>query len=186
MPRGVASGGGPPAAATHLATAPTPVPRLGTVSLDPSPKSRVPSQQNRMAAMKSLVLGTSLVSTLLLAAGCDGKVEQCNRLVAAMNHTSDELTQPGEDPAALEAVATKLDANARELGAVEVKLPELVKFRDDYLELLTQIAAGLRDAAEGSRSADRVRAESASRSMLGIGVKSGRLVEDINAFCGAR
>jgi hypothetical protein len=134
--------------------------------------------------MKPLVFGCLLVATTLVA--CDNKIAQCNALIAAMNRADDNLSQPGSDPTALEDVATKLDGAAREVGDVEVKAPELQKFRDDYRDLLRETAEGLRGAAVGAKSGDQAKFQEASKAMLAIGARSGRLVEDINAFCRAK
>lgn len=136
--------------------------------------------------MKMPLLLLSLALPLVCFSACDSKFSQCEALISAMNRDEERLGPLATDAPALEEVAAKLDLASTEIGAVKVSAAELVKFRDDYQALLRDTAAGLREAAEGARTGDKAKSEAATKSMLEIGTRSGRLVEDVNQFCNAR
>jgi secreted PhoX family phosphatase len=124
-----------------------------------------------------------LAASLLLAAGCGSKIAECNKLIEVMNAEGSKLAAKGADPAALKKMADDIDAAAKTIGAVEVKTPELVKYRDDAKKVYTDVANAARSAATAMESADLAKVTAATKQLTDATQASSKLVSDINGFC---
>lgn len=116
--------------------------------------------------------------------GCDGKISQCNRLIEVINKEQGPLkSASGSDPDALKKLAETLDGVATKVKAVELKDESLVKFRDDYASMATDLGKASRDTATALESNDPKQAAEAAKSMSSFGPRESQLVDSINKYC---
>jgi hypothetical protein len=132
------------------------------------------SVARRLACVPALSLA------LLFAAGCGSKVAECNKLIEVMNKEGTKIASAKPDPANFGKLADDLEAAAKAVGEVDVKTPELVKFRDDFKKLYTDVAGAVRAASSG----DPAKTMAALKPLADMGTTSKKLTEDINKFCG--
>jgi hypothetical protein len=134
----------------------------------------------------SLVCIPVISVALLFGAGCNSKVGECNKLIGVMNTEGGKLKVSGADPAALKKMADDLDASSKTIGAVELSIPELVKYRDDAKKVFTDVAAGARSSAQAVESKDLAKVGSSMKVLSESAQANSKLVSDINAFCQAK
>lgn len=127
----------------------------------------------------------ALAGAASLTLGCGAKrISECNKLITVVNEEGQKLgASPSSDAAGLKKMADDLDASAGKVAAAEVTLPELVKFRDDYAQVMKDVAKGLRDSAAGAEGADLGKATAALKIVTDAGTRSSKLVGEINGFC---
>ncbi len=143
----------------------------------------------------------ALAALLLVMPACKGgRVDQCNRLIDKINAL--DLTPPkGEDEAAIGQLAAKAEDGARVLDTVDLKDPQLVGFRQQYQQNLRAFAAVNRAVAATMVEVKRLeRSIDATAKMSELEKKleaqrkeidqhaqaSGKLTEQINAYCSGR
>ncbi|AKT36803.1 hypothetical protein [Chondromyces crocatus] len=124
---------------------------------------------------------------LLLTAGCNSKVEECNKLITVLNQESGKISEgmKGTDAGVFKKMADDLDAAVKTIGEVEVKTPELVKFRDDMKKSYTEFSAAARGAGQSMES-DPVKAMGSLKQLTDLATQNSKLVGDINSFCHAK
>ncbi len=133
------------------------------------------------------ITGLVAVAFLTFGTGCDSKVGECNALIKVINDAQAKIKfGGGADPAALDKAATDIDAAASAVGAAEVSLPELSKFRDDYKQLLTDTAKAMRDTATAAKSQDLAKLTSVTKDLSKAGANASKLTGEINTFCGGK
>ncbi|MCC6558298.1 MAG: hypothetical protein IT372_35605 [Polyangiaceae bacterium] len=131
----------------------------------------------------ALVSVPAVSLALLLVSGCGSKIAECNKLIETMNAEGSKLSVKGSDAAALKKMADDLDASAKVIGAVDIKTPELVKFRDDAKKVFTDVAAAARSSAQAVESKDLSKVAGAMKSLSESTQANSKLVSDINSFC---
>jgi hypothetical protein len=131
------------------------------------------SVARRLACVPALSLA------LLFAAGCGSKVAECNKLIEVMNKEGTKFSGNASNPANFAKMADDLEAAAKAVGEVDVKTPELVKFRDDFKKMYMDVAGAVRGASSG----DPTKAMAALKPLAEMGQTSKKLTEDINKFC---
>lgn len=131
---------------------------------------------------------------LTLAVGCKGKVDQCNAFIDRANQAQTviaRLTLDSDDANLLDGEADKVDAEAKAVGAVELKDAKLAKLRADYVANLGALGRNVRALSKlhAAAKADDVttagRAKSLEADAMKVEKESTRVVEEINAFCSA-
>lgn len=121
--------------------------------------------------------------SLLFAAGCNSKVAECNKLIEVINAQGTKLDPKGTDASAFTKLAADADSAATAIGAVEVKTPELVKFRDDMKKVFTDFGAAAKDAGAAMASQDLGKMTTVTTKLAEIGKQNAKLVTDVNNFC---
>lgn len=121
----------------------------------------------------------------LATSGCNKKVDECNKLISVMNTEGAKLNTKGSptDPAVMKKMGDDLEAAAKAIGAVEVTLPELVKFRDDSKKLFNDLASAARNSGKVLEGKDLAAATVALKQLTDSMQQNGKLVADINKFC---
>lgn len=121
----------------------------------------------------------------LSVTACDGRVQQCNRLIKVINDEQEPLKKaPGSnDPAALKTIADTLDTVAKKVAEVDLEDERLVKFRDDYKTMAEDLAKASRDTAGAFESNDPKKAAEATKHMASFGPRETELVGAINKYC---
>jgi hypothetical protein len=138
-----------------------------------------------------LVLALGLVATV---SGCgeQKKIKECNALVGVINTGVDKIqsvTRSAPDGGAavaeLRALATEMDNVAAEAKKVEISLPELKKFSDEYQALATELAKAARDLAEAVDNVDMEKMAKAQGEMDSVVKREDPLIQALNEFCRA-
>jgi len=117
------------------------------------------------------------------------KTAECNRLVEVINAAVDSLmkgSSAGSDSSAAEelnALAGQMDAVAVDAAKVELTVPELKKFADDYRKMAETVAAAARETAAAVDAKDAAKVSSAQERMEKAVKEEDPLVDDINRFC---
>lgn len=122
------------------------------------------------------------------------KVEQCNAFIDRANaaqNTINALKLDSDDPKKLESHAARIDAEAKAVKTVDVKDPELVKFRDDYAANLSKLAVNVKDlsklqvdAKDPNKAATiEDQAKKLEDDADKIEKDASKLVGDINQYC---
>jgi hypothetical protein len=121
----------------------------------------------------------------LSASGCNKKVEECNKLIQVMNSEGAKLSPKGSatDPSTMTKMADDLDTAAKAIGAVEVSLPELQKFREDSKKLYTDVAAAARESGKALEGKDLATATASLKKLTDSAQANKKLTDDINKFC---
>jgi hypothetical protein len=121
----------------------------------------------------------------LTASGCNKKVEECNALIKVMNAEGAKLSPKGSatDPSTMTKMADDLDKAANEIGAVNLTIPELVKFRDDSKKLFTDVGAAARASGKALEGKDLAAATTALKQLTDAAQANTKLVNDINKYC---
>lgn len=121
---------------------------------------------------------------LTAATGCDGKISQCNRLIEVINAEQNTIRNAKTDDAnAMKELADKLDGVVKKVEGVEVKDEKLVKFRGDYIGLISDFAKTARNTAGAMESKDLNKLQEAQKELKKIGPRESNLVNDINSYC---
>ena len=134
----------------------------------------------RRASVAAAVFGVIAVAGM----GCDGKINQCNRLIEVINKEQAPLKNlKGNDPEELKKLAETLDGVAGKVKSVELEDEKLVGFRDDYAKMAEDLAATSRETAEALASNDPKKAGEAAKKMNGFTPRETELVDNINKYC---
>lgn len=127
---------------------------------------------------------------LLLATGCGkSKVDQCNAFVEKANAGQtvlNGLDLATEDGKKLEDAASKVDAEAKAVGGVELKDAKLIELRDKYAANLTKLAGNVRSLAKlyvGKASPEEAKKVEADAEK--IEKDESKLVDEVNTYCSA-
>lgn len=140
--------------------------------------------RTRSVAHRLGVVPAALSLALLSGAGCGSKAAECNMLVEVFN-SGNRVTAnlKGGDPTAFTKLADDMEAIGKRLAAVEVKTPELVKYRDDMKKFYEDYAAAARSAGEAMGSGELVKAATATSQLSDLVKRNQTLAEGINGFC---
>ncbi|MDC0747489.1 hypothetical protein [Polyangium mundeleinium] len=121
--------------------------------------------------------------------GENDKVKECNAVIEVINGGMQKLNKsqnetkdaPGTEQ--LRALADVMDSVGRDIEAVPVTQPELVRKVADYQDMVRTTAKAARDLARAIEAKD-ARGANAATSALSTAVKrESPLVDDINAYC---
>ena len=133
--------------------------------------------------VSSLVCVPVLALSALLGVGCNSKVEECNKLIGAMNTEGGKLNVKGSDPAALNKMADDLDASAKAIGGIELTIPELVQYREGAKKVFTDVAGGARASAQAMETKDITKVAGAMKALGESAKANTKLVGELNSFC---
>ncbi|TKD09447.1 hypothetical protein [Polyangium fumosum] len=121
--------------------------------------------------------------------GANDKVKECNAVIEVINggmqklNTSQDETKDARDTEQLRAMADVMDSVGRDIEAVPVTQPELVRKVADYRDMVHATAKAARDLARAIEAKD-VHGANAATSALGTAVKrESPLVDAINTSC---
>lgn len=134
-------------------------------------------------ARRLAVVPAALSLALLFGAGCGSKVAECNKLIEVLNAEGAKLAGKGADAASFKKMADDVDAAAKKIGEVEVKTPELVKYRDDMKKFYSDFAGAARNAGTAMESGDLSKVMGVTKELSELANKNTKLVTDINNFC---
>ena len=132
--------------------------------------------------------GAPLCLLLLLAIGCDPRVEECNGLVRVINKAQDDLDglHGQADASGIRKFAEELDVVVEKLDAVALKLADLRGFRDRYRTLIVDYSKDLRSLAEAQESGDVAKLQATATDGNRIEKDSTELIAAINTYCGGK
>jgi phosphoglycerate-specific signal transduction histidine kinase len=128
-------------------------------------------------------LAAVLATTTLFVVGCNNKVAECNKLIEVANTEGGKVGDPGADANAMKKMADEANGVAKRIGEVDVKMPELVKFRDEMKKQYTDLAAAATKAGDAAAKNDLTKAQEALKEFTATSAANAKLVGDINKFC---
>jgi len=124
------------------------------------------------------------LATLAAVTGCDSKIAQCNRLIDVINKEQAPLKkETGNEPKALQELASTLDDVSAKVKAVQVEDAKLVEFRDQYATMASDLAVASRETAKAIESKDSAVAREAAKKMSSFSPRESELVNSINNYC---
>lgn len=136
----------------------------------------------RSAFFASLPAACGLLA--VLAAGCDGRVAECNDLIGIINAEQTQLKAlDRSDPKALEQLADRVDATVDKLDDAGVEIGQLADLRADYKEMCVDLAAAARSIAKHLKAGDKDKAAEAAEQLRAMSRRENQLVNAINTFC---
>ncbi len=135
----------------------------------------------------------ALISSTLLAAtvgGCDTKVDQCNRLINAVNNhaatladANNKLQKVKENPAAADEFAASIKAANDELAALKFKDEAVAGFANDYLSMLAQADGIGKRVVEATKSTDANLQKQVMDDAREMAKLEETIVSKVNAYC---
>ncbi len=143
-----------------------------------------------MRAPESIGIFAALGLFAALSTGCgQKKITECNALVQVINTgvvSLEKAPKNEADPTSdLKAMADAMDKVASDALGVQLTLPELKKYRDEYQKMAKDIAKAERELAAAAQDKDASR-RTAAESTLDAAVKQeDPLVDQINKYCQA-
>lgn len=134
--------------------------------------------------MNARAVGLSLA--LVLAAGCDGKVGQCNAFVDEANDSQNAyvaLEAAIQSPASIKQKTDQLDASSKKMKDLKLSDAKLKDFRDRYAKQTDDFSAGLKKLAslqgkEGTAESARI-----GKDLDDLAEKQDKLIAEINLYC---
>lgn len=139
----------------------------------------------------AVVLGFATLG--LLAAGCGGKVAECNKLVSVINSNAEAVktattkmdTSKG-DPKPFEELAGAMDKAADSIKGVPLKNEELKKLAKEYEEMMRNGAKDARSMVTAAAANDVAGLNKAMGEMGKIETAEAQLINKLNTFCLAK
>jgi methyl-accepting chemotaxis protein len=120
------------------------------------------------------------------------KIKECNALVGVINAGVEKIQKgttlspdAGTAVTELRTLADEMDAIAKAAEAVELSIPELKKFSQDYKDMAIEVAASARELAQAVDNVDMEKMTKAQTRMDRAVKREDPLVEEINKFCHA-
>jgi uncharacterized protein (DUF3084 family) len=140
------------------------------------------------------VLGAAALGLAIGAGGCcAGKIQECNKLIAQINATGDQiekasakLTASKNDKNAIEDFAKTLEKGADDIKAVEVKDEALKGYSKEYHDMLDKTAKALRDMQKAVAAGDQAAAAKADAEVNKLNSTESALVAKVNGYCGGK
>jgi len=138
-----------------------------------------------------IVAGLFLVGGIVAGTAVCGqkKVTECNSLIKVINTGVQSLekgSKAADDPSGvveLKAMADAMDKVAGDAAKVELTVPELKKFADDYQKMAKEVAAAAREMATAADEKAPAKVSSAQERMEKAVKEEDPLVDGINKFC---
>ena len=132
----------------------------------------------------------AIAGTLALPGCCEGKVQECNKLITVINKNGEaiksataKMNEAKEDTKAIEEVATTMEKAADDIKAVEVKDEELNKFSKEYEEMLRNGAKAARDMVKAANDNDLPALTKAMGEISKVETTEANLVNKVNQYC---
>ncbi|MBW4488083.1 MAG: hypothetical protein KME12_09860 [Trichocoleus desertorum ATA4-8-CV12] len=149
-----------------------------------------------------MVLGTTAMALLATSCG-ESKVVQCNKLIDVINKGQSLASSGinGNDPAAMNQLATNLDGLSKEIKGVQVQDAKLQEFQTNFARIYQTLAQSSREIANavaslrqtqptgaGAAQAKEIqaKAQSATQIALKTAQEESRFVSDLNGYCEAQ
>lgn len=124
--------------------------------------------------------------------GCDDRIEQCNRLVDALNpHTEtvsravESLASVQKDPKAPDRLTTAVDTADAALGPVALDDPKLAGWLLAYRRQLQAAKTSAEAVATAARTGDEAALHDAVQAADRVVATQDELLAEINAYCSA-
>jgi hypothetical protein len=137
-----------------------------------------------------IVASFILLAGPLVISGCgQKKVTECNNLIKVINTGVQSLekgTKAAEDPSGvveLKAMADAMDKVAADAAKVELTIPELQKYSQDYQTMAKEVATVAREMATAADEKDPAKVSAAQERMEKAVKQEDPLVDSINKFC---
>ncbi|PIE06027.1 MAG: hypothetical protein CSA75_01670 [Sorangium cellulosum] len=132
----------------------------------------------------------SIVGSLTLSGCCDGKVQECNKLVTVINNNGEsiktataKMNAAKEDTKAIEEVASTMEKAADDIKVVEVKDEELAKLSKEYEDMLRNGAKAARDMVKAASDNDLPALTKAMGEIGKVETTEAKLVNRVNQYC---
>ena len=135
--------------------------------------------------MNARTVGLGLV--LVLAAGCDSKVDQCNAFIDEANDSQNAyvaLEAAIQSPASIKQRTDQLDTSSRKMKDLKLADAKLKDFRDRYVKQTDDFSAGMKKIAalQGKDPADGEAAK-IGKELDDLAEKQDKLIGEINLYC---
>ncbi|MBU1070714.1 hypothetical protein KKD52_14625 [Myxococcota bacterium] len=121
--------------------------------------------------------------------GCQGKVKQCNDLIAVINQNQEIKTKYGSldatkaGPKDFIAMADDMDKLKGKIDGVKLKDDKLKGFAKEYQDMLGEVSKTMRELAKAMESKDQAALEKVLKDMTALQGKEGPIVGKINEYC---
>lgn len=140
--------------------------------------------------MSCVIMGVAL---LVGTPGCgQKKINECNQLIEVINKGVDSLNKASKSnsndstgTADYKAMADTMDAVAGDAAKVELSVPELKKFSQDYQSMAKEVAKAAREMVAAYDAQDFAKVNTAKAAVEKAVKQEDPLVESINHFCHA-
>jgi len=135
--------------------------------------------------MNVRTLGLSLA--LVLAAGCESKVDQCNAFIDEANDSQNAyvaLEAAIQSPASIKQRTDQLDASSKKLKDLKLGDAKLKDFRDRYVKQTDDFSAGMKKIAGlAGKDAQGIEAAKIGKELDDLAEKQDKLIAEINLYC---
>lgn len=132
------------------------------------------------AGVRSLFLSLALV----LAAGCQSKVDQCNAFIDEANDSQNAyvgLEAAIQSPASIQQRTDQLDASSKKMKELKLGDAKLKDFRDRYVTQTDDFSAGMKKLAP--LAVNPGEAAKIGKELDDLAEKQDRLIAEINLYC---
>jgi hypothetical protein len=129
---------------------------------------------------RTLVLSLLLV----LVAGCESKVDQCNAFIDEANDSQNAyvaLEGAIQSPASIKQRTDHLDASSKKLTDLKLGDAKLKDFRDRYVKQTDDFSAGLKKL--GTLPPEDPSAAKIGKDLDDLAEKQDKLIAEINLYC---
>lgn len=132
--------------------------------------------------MNARTLGLSLL--LVLAAGCESKVDQCNAFIDDANDSQNAyvgLEAAVASPASIKQRTDQLDLSSKKLAGLKLGDAKLKDLRDRYVKQTDDFSAGMKKlAALPPQDSEAARI---GKELDDLAEKQDKLIAEINLYC---
>ena len=156
----------------------------------------------RFFRLAVVVLGTTAIAFLATSCG-ESKIVQCNKLIDVINKGQALAGSGvnGNDPAAMNQLATNLDGLSQEIKRVQVQDTKLQEFQANFARIYQTLAQSSREIANavaslrqtqptgaGAAQAKQIqaKAQSATQVALKASQEESQSVNNLNGYCKAQ
>ncbi|MEP0870060.1 hypothetical protein NDA01_09635 [Trichocoleus desertorum AS-A10] len=156
----------------------------------------------RLFRLAVMVLSTTAIALLATSCG-ESKIVQCNKLIDVINKGQALASSGinGNDPAAMNQLATNLDGLSQEIKGVKVQDTKLQVFQANFARIYQTLAQSSREIANAVASlrqtqptgtggtqakAMQAKAQAATQTALKAAQEESRSVSDLNGYCKAQ
>ena len=135
--------------------------------------------------MNARTVGLALA--LVLVAGCDSKVDQCNAFIDEANDSQNAyvaLEAAIQSPASIKQRTDQLDTSSKKMKDLKLADAKLKDFRDRYAKQTDDFSAGMKKiAALQGKDPQDGEAAKIGKELDDLAEKQDKLIGEINLYC---
>jgi hypothetical protein len=122
--------------------------------------------------------------SLMLMTGCKDKIGQCNLLIQVINEEGKKIPKmETKDPASFDRAAESFEKTAKRAEAVQLEDEKLITFRNEYRDMLLDLAKATRGIVKAKKSKDPVQIKNANSKMESFKKRESSYLERLNSYC---